>query len=285
MAAQQKSLRPSRDERTPFISAINEALAEGRINDVEHSDRIELAEAAVSFDDLDDLVADIPFTWRDRQAEAARRTGRRRFLLGAVGCAAVAVASWAGTRTWVEAATAREGAPPGPTVEPSDSGAGAESESPKSAADDAVVPTELVQVDLWSKEAMTTAMDFVVSAEMTEVASVSGSGSGLRVEGRSESKGPMAISFSRGVRPEIEKLDLVAEETVKPAKLRGIDLARLHAEAKKTVDLGPDDGSHYLRIEYWPDLWTIGIRGSGEDAEIFWRIDGTTRYDPDREYF
>lgn len=291
MAKRNSSLRPSRDERAPYISAINDAFADGRIDEAEQTDRIELAEAAVSFDDLDDLVADIPFEWHDAELEKTKRAGRRGFLFGAAGIVLVGAASWAGTRTWVESSEVSAAEPAGDDssadTETTQAADGAASDGPSPAETDASeddVPTELVQVELWTKDAMTTAMDFAATVGMTAISDVNGSDGFLRVEGRSKKRGPLAISFSRDRRPEVEELDLVAEETVSPKKLRGLDLAKLHDEAKKAADLGSDVTRHYLRIEHWPDLWTIGIRGA-DDSEVYWRIDGTTRYDPDRDYF
>lgn len=84
--ARRRALRPSRKERIPYTDALAEAVATGRLTDSLFATRLAEAERATSVEELDELVADLPFDppprpERAQRTEAAARGPRwRRFV-------------------------------------------------------------------------------------------------------------------------------------------------------------------------------------------------------------
>ena len=285
--ANPKSLRPSRDERGPYLSAINEALADGRIDEAEASRRIDSAEDAISFDDLDRLVADIPFEWHDEKVERAQRLGRRRFVLGVVGFLGVGAASWAGTRAWVKSAAADESSGSGSAGSGADSGGpdsdghgdggGESAPDAEGAGDGGSVPTDLVQVKNWRKDTVPTAIDHAVSMGLTSIGRIFGGGDDLTVRGADAKDQWVSVDFAKDVAPLLSHEDSYqsSDKWLKPDRFRDIDVAALYQEVRST--LAPNPKSHELDIGY--DLttqrWLITIADS--ETSFSWTLDGRER--------
>lgn len=87
-ARRRKALRPSRKERIPYAEALAEGVAEGRLTHTLYEERMTAVEKAVSFDDLDAVVADLPFDPPPRPARveesAAPGPPGRRFVMPVV---------------------------------------------------------------------------------------------------------------------------------------------------------------------------------------------------------
>ena len=94
-SVQQRHLRPSRAERAPYTEALAQAVAEGRLTDELYEERLSQVETAPTFDRLDRLVADVPFTPPRRPA--TRETARLR--MGRLTVAGVAAGLLAGVIT------------------------------------------------------------------------------------------------------------------------------------------------------------------------------------------
>jgi hypothetical protein len=75
-------LRPSRSEKARYTDALAAAVAEGRLTDALYEERLAAAEQAVSFAELEALVADVPFDSADPQER--RRGGGVAALAGAL---------------------------------------------------------------------------------------------------------------------------------------------------------------------------------------------------------
>lgn len=86
-SGRQRQLRPSRAERAPYTEALAQAVAEGRLTDELYEQRLEQVEAAPTFDRLDRLVADVPFT-PPRRTERSRTAKLRMGRLTVAGVAA-----------------------------------------------------------------------------------------------------------------------------------------------------------------------------------------------------
>lgn len=86
-SGRQRQLRPSRAERAPYTEALAQAVAEGRLTDELYEQRLEQVEAASTFDILDRLVADVPFT-PPRRTERSRTAKLRMGRLTVAGVAA-----------------------------------------------------------------------------------------------------------------------------------------------------------------------------------------------------
>lgn len=268
----QPSMRPSRNERAPYIDAINDALADGRIDASEHAARVELAETCTSFADLDDLVSDIPFEYHNEELAKVKRAGRRNFLLSSGGVILVGALSWVGTRAWVTTQTAAEAGAQSPTSTSAEP-------APETASGAAEVPTEFVSVVNWQKDTMPTVIDFLESQGIVWVSDVSAWDTYLIVRGATKEEKLREIQFRTDHRPKISDWD-GSGEAMRGKKLRDLDMEKLLAEAKKATDLGNDEKAYYLSIRYWLDQWSIGIRGSETDNEVYWEIDGKKRWDP-----
>lgn len=284
--AKPKSLRPSRDEREPYLSAINEALAEGRIDEAEASTRIDRAEEAISFDDLDELVADIPFEWHDEKLERAQRLGRRRFVLGAVGFLGIGAVSWAGTRAWVNSPAEDEGSGAGGAgSDGADSkGAGSEGAGGGEAGSDAEgandgrsVPTDLVQVKNWRKDTVPSAVDHAVSMGLTTIARIYGGGDDLTVKGADKKDQWVSVGFAKDVAPRLSHEDNYqsSDKWLKPDDFRDVDVSALYREVKS--ELAPNPKSHEFDIGY--DLtvkqWLITI--ADRETSFSWTLYGRER--------
>ena len=99
-SGRQRQLRPSRAERAPYTEALAQAVAEGRLTDELYEQRLSQVETAPTFDTLDRLVADVPFTPPRRTA--GRRTERSRtakLRMGRLTVAGVAAGLLAGVIT------------------------------------------------------------------------------------------------------------------------------------------------------------------------------------------
>jgi hypothetical protein len=264
--AKMRSLRPSRDEREPYISAINAALADGRIDEAEQTRRIEEAEEASSFDGLDELVADVPFEWQADSDEREKKLGRRRFITGAAGFLLVGGAAYGIVRG---ATSAARGAVSGKsTTDPAGPAAGGETA-------EASVPTDLVEVELWQAGTMRTAIDFAESEGLAKFTNVDGRGDDLSVSGQTQDGTAKTISFSRNHRPEVVEDDEGGSESVGPEQLRDLDIKKLRDEVK--AKLAKDEARHELNIGY--DIkasdFTVEIRDL--DRSFRWKLDGLKR--------
>lgn len=272
--------RPSRDERAPYLTALNEALAQARIDADEHEDRLARAEAATSFHDLDGLVADIPFEWQDRQRQRVRRAGRRRFILGAAGLFGVAAASWAGTRAWVTGgqdaeANGRQDHRGGSLAEE----AGSQAEEAGSEAEEAgseAVPTDLVQVENWRRDTVSTAVDHAVSVGLTMISRISGGGDDFMVKGSDSNQRWLSVQFRKNARPKVEFDDNweLSSKWISPDELPDIDVSALYREVKS--DLDANSSTHRLDIGYETraQQWLITI--SDRSTSSSWTLDGRT---------
>lgn len=281
--AKPKSLRPSRDEREPYLSAINEALADGRIDEDEASTRIDRVAVAISFDDLDELVVDIPFEWRDERLERAQQLGRRRFVLGAVGFLGVGAASWAGTRAWVKSAAADEGSDSGGAGSGSadsqgNAASGGETASDaEGASDGESVPTDLVQVRNWRKDTVPSAIDHAVSMGLTTIARIYGGGDDLTIKGADKKDQWASVDFAKAMAPRLIHEDdyQSSDKWLKPDRFRDIDVSALYREVKS--ELAPNAKSHLLDIGYdlTAEQWLITIADS--ETSFSWTLDGSRR--------
>ena len=271
-------MRPSRQEKEPFITAINNALADGRIDADEHMTRVEKAESATSFDDLDALVTDIPFEWHDEELAKAKRATRRQVMLGSAGFLILGGLSWFGTRTLIDRTTTAEAAPPTPAPT---TGTAPGPEDPTETGD---LPRSMVQVVNWRTDTMETALDYAESQGIVRVSDISAWDEYFVLEGATKDGKPRRLSFYTDRRPEIENLedDGAAQTSIAASKLKHIDVKRLLAEAQKAEDLGETTEGINLRIRFWPEMWTIGIGADGH--EVYWHIDARRRWDPDTEW-
>lgn len=265
--AKTTSLRPSRDEREPYISAINTALSEGRIHEPEASTRIDRAEAAISFDDLDELVGDIPFEWREESASQPQTRGRRRFLLGSLGLLGVGVAAWGGTRAWETMTESKTDTGTGDPSAPSGGDANGES-----------VPIDRVQVYNWRKDTMPTAVDYAASVGLTTIGRVFGSGDGFSVQG-ADAKGQwMRVDFTKDARPRLTKEREYgsSDNWLEPADLRNVDVSGLYRKVKSKLAVNQE--SHQLDIGYdqTAKWWLITI--SDGSAGFSWTLKGLKIY-------
>lgn len=272
MAENRFDWRPSRDERAPYISALNEALADERLGADEHEDRVARAEAATSFATLDGLVADLPFEWHDPTVDRAQKTDRRRFILGAAGLVGIAAASWAGTRTWVtsrdDAAASDHTKSDGGTKSPGDGAADADGKS---------VPTDLVQVENWQKDTVPSAIRHATALGLVMIARLEGSGDTVRVSGSNRKDQWMDVTFEKNIRPvvEINKDESPSDKWLKPDEIPDIDIAALHNEVKS--QLSKNTAAHDLDISYdiTREEWLITI--SDGSARFSWTLDGLDR--------
>lgn len=265
--------RPSRDERAPYISALNQALADDRLTVDEHEQRIASAEAATSFSTLDGLVADLPFEWHDEKVERAQMTDRRRFVLGIGALVGIAAASWAGTRAWVKTGDDVEAAGRG-----TGGTAGPNSASSESEADDGkTVPTDLVQVPNWQKDTVPSAIEHATALGLTMGGRIQGGGDDVTVKGSNESDEWMTVRFQKGFRPTVEtdKSQSPADKWLRPDEIPEVDVAALHEEVKS--ELSRNAQSHRLDIGYdlTADEWLVLIWDG--PYTFAWTLDGLER--------
>ncbi|MGC2939560.1 MULTISPECIES: DUF1707 SHOCT-like domain-containing protein [unclassified Brevibacterium] len=261
--------RPSRDERAPYLSALNQALADERLTTAEHETRIARAEEATSFDDLDSLVADLPFEWHDAELDRVQKTDRRRFILGGAALLGIAAASWAGTRTWVK------GNDDAAAAGRSDSGAG-DAPSPETA-DGRSVPTDLVQVENWQKDTVSTALDHASGMGLTMIRRIEGGGDDFAVKGSDENDEWMTVRFRRDNRPTVEtdENQSPSDRWLDPDEFPDVDVAALHDEVRS--ELSRNTQAHRLDIGYdlTADEWLVTI-WDGPNT-FAWTLDGLTR--------
>lgn len=279
-------LRPSRDDREPYLTAIGMAAADGRIDAEELDRRVEAVESATTIGRLDEQVADIPFPWRDEQVQRAVRATRRRFLLSAAGTVAIGGLSWWATRSWMDANPRPAGgefADNGRSTEPaaaSTPASGAESEGPESG----VVATELFEVANWQADTFPSVIGFARKQGIVRIVEVSASRDRLDLSGVTNSHEHCTLGFRLGRRPEVDRSGErvgAALPTLPASTIEGLDMATLLSEARASADLSPDVEDISLTIRFWPKLWTVGIRDS--DHEVYWRTSGA-RWDPETEW-
>lgn len=265
--------RPSRDEREPYISALNQALADDRLTTAEHETRITRAEEATSFDDLDSLVADLPFDWHGAERDRVQKTDRRRFVLGGAALLGIAAASWVGTRTWV---TSSEDAA---SAGRSESGAGDEPST--EAVDETSVPSDLVQVENWHRDTVSTALDHATSLGLTLIGRIEGGGDEFTVKGSDENDRWMTVSFRKDNRPTVETdaNQSPSDRWLEPGAFPDVDVAALHDEVKS--ELSRNTQAHRLDIGYdlSADEWLVSIWD--EPDSFAWTLDGLTRVERD----
>lgn len=267
--------RPSRDEKAPYIDALNDALADERITPDEHEDRLSSAEAAASFAVLDGLVADLPFEWHDPTLERQRRSDRRGFILGAAALVGIAASSWAGTRTWV---TSAEGRGPGGGAGSSDGATPPDSPATDSAAGgDETVPTKLMQVENWRADTVPSAVEHAAELGVTMVGRIFGGGDDFTVSGTDKKDQWMSVNFRKNSRPTIAFEDDfdTSSKWISPDDFPDVDVAKLYREVKP--ELAGNKKSHQLDIGYdqSADQWQITI--SDGSAYFSWTLDGLKR--------
>jgi hypothetical protein len=163
-SGRQRQLRPSRAERAPYTEALAQAVAEGRLTDELYEKRLEHVEAASTFDTLDRLVADVPFTPPRRPA--TRGTARLRVGRLAVAAALVGFLALGATHAIV----ANSG--------PSEAWSGADDTSAGEQAAGAGAPdgweapevaTEIESVDNLDDEAIAYALERAEAAELVTI--------------------------------------------------------------------------------------------------------------------
>jgi len=270
--------RPSRDERAPYISALNEALADERLTVDEHEERVASAEAATSFTTLDGLVADLPFEWHDEKFERAQTTDRRRFVLGIGAFVGITAASWVGTRAWVKSGDGAEATGRGGGSEAESNSASSESDSSESEGDDGeTVPTDLVQVLNWRKDTVPSAIEHATALGLTMVGRIQGGGDDVTVKGSNENDEWITVSFRKGFRPTVDTdtSQSPSDKWLRPVEVPAVDVAALHDEVKS--ELSKNTQSHQLDIGYdlTADEWLVLI-WDGPDS-FAWTLDGLKR--------
>lgn len=269
MANRKTSLRPSRDEREPYITAINEALVDGRIGTAEQAERVTAAEGAESFDTLDGLVADIPFHWEDETLEKEqRRLSRRRLLSGAAGVVLIGAASYFVTDR-VSAGIS------GAAESSAESSAESTTDPAQEPTPEGSVPTDLVEVRLWQKDTMPTAIGAAADAGLTRFAAVRGSGDTLSVTGRTKEGTGKVVNFAKGSAPAVDDDDAGGTKFADAEKLRKVDLKKLHDEVAS--DLAEDVAEHSLDISWdlGSEEFVIGIRDF--EHSFRWSLDTLKR--------
>lgn len=270
--------RPSRDERAPYISALNEALADERLSADEHDERVASAEAATSFTTLDGLVADLPFEWHDEKFERTQTTDRRRFVLGIGALVGITAASWVGTRAWVKSGDGAEATGRGGGGEVGSNSASSESDSSESEDDyEETVPTDLVQVLNWRKDTVPSAIEHATALGLTMVGRIQGGGDDVTVKGSNENDEWITVSFRKGYRPTVDTdtSQSPSDKWLRPAEIPVVDVAALHDEVKS--ELSKNTQSHQLDIGYdlTADEWLVLI-WDGPDY-FAWTLDGLKR--------
>ena len=268
-----KDLRPSTAEREPYVDALAEAHADGRLDAEEYWARLGDVEAATTGHALDQVVNDIPFHLHEQRARRAARVSRRKAVAGLGLFLALGGGSYALTRAWL--GDRDEQALPGPdasspTAAPETSPDTIETPEPGS------VPTTMVQVPLFDAQTMPKAMDHCMSIGIVQIADIAVWGPRVQVNGRTQDGKLQRIEYRT------DRAPTLAEHTesgpyIEAAELRDLDLADLVRRSRDIAELGGGDEDLRCTIRYWPDVWSIEVRGSSD--EVYWDITGQNQLD------
>lgn len=264
-----KQLRPSTAEREPYVDALAEAHADGRLDAEEYWARLGEIEEATTSGELDEVVKDVPFLLHEQRAQRAVRMSRRRTLGGLATLIAVGGGSFAVTRRWIGGREEVAARPP-ESPAPSSTNAGTPTSTPGG------VPTSMVQVPVFDAETLPKAMDHCASIGIVEIANIAVWGERVQVAGRTADHSPRSVEYH------IDRAPAVTDNNesgpwIEPAEVRDLDLADLVRRSRDIAELGGGDGDLRATIRHWPERWSIEIRGSSE--EVYWDITGQNQLD------
>ena len=258
-----KRIRPSSADREPYAAALAEAHAEGRLDAPTFEERLEQLESATSGDELEQLVADVPFTRPpDPEVVKHRRASRRSVLLGGFGLLAVGTVSYGATQRWVESTAPRPVEPP-PTAAATPRGTS--TPSPGS------VATTLFQVPMYTPQMFPVLIDHATGIGIRKISSVrTWSNNFAEVIGRHKDGRDLKVSHHSGDRSSWT-VDHPEDHYFKPSRIRDLDIADLIARSKDRIAI-TDEPSVTVR-HLSPDGWTIRIDGDTES--VAWNLAGT----------
>lgn len=270
-----KDLRPSTAEREPYVDALAEAHADGRLDAEEYWARLGDVEAATTGRELDQIVNDVPFHLHEQRAQRAARVSRRKAVAGLGLFLALGGGSYALTRAWLE--DRNEKAAPGPDASsPTAAPEGATSPETIETPEPGSVPTTMVQVPLFDAQTMPKAMDHCISIGIVQICNVAVWDPWVQVNGRTKDGILQRIEYHTDRAPTLTEHN-ESGPWLEAAELRDLDLADLVRRSRDIADIGERDEELRCTIRHWAEVWSIQVSGSPED--VYWDITGQNQLD------
>ncbi|MGO1974842.1 MAG: DUF1707 SHOCT-like domain-containing protein [Propionibacteriaceae bacterium] len=270
-----KDLRPSTAEREPYVDALAEAHADGRLDAEEYWSRLGDVEAATTGHALDQIVDDVPFHLHEQRAERATRVSRRKAVAGLGLFLALGGGSYALTRAWLEDRS--EKAAPGPDASsPSAAPESATTPDTIETPEPGSVPTTMVQVPLFDAQTLPKAMDHCISIGIVQIRDIAVWDPWVQVNGRTKDGELRRVEYHTDRAPS-QGEHTESGPWLEAAELRDLDLADLVRRSRDIADLGGGDEELRATIRHWQETWSIEIRGSSE--EVHWDITGQNQLD------
>lgn len=258
-----KRIRPSSADREPYAAALAEAHAEGRLDAPTFEERLESLESATSGAELEQLVADLPFTRPpDPEVIKRRRASRRSVVLGGIGLLAIGTVSYGATQRWVDSTAPR------PVESPPPVAASPEATSTPSPGS---VATTLFQVPMFTPQMFPVLIDHATGIGIRQISSIRAhSGTMVDVTGRHKDGRYLKVSHHSGDRSGWSE-DYPEDHYFKPSRIRDLDIADLIKRSKERIAI-TEDPSLTVRHSS-PEGWRIAI--DGDSDSIAWNLAGT----------